>query len=311
MNTGGTSTAPVPPCLGNPLPMPTDGFVSAASNGCGITGTWYVASDGAGTTVASPAANVTPVLQGGGRACMTGSTIVDSTFAAWGAVIGLDFNHATGDAQAYDANAAGIGGFEVTFTGNFTQQGLRVNFKKTVLGSNEAWPFVPIARPGTYRIRFADAFVPDTWSQSDHGMGVDATQVSGFEVDVVGGSVASNFDFCVESVIPLPINDDGSLGNKPVTFVPLTLDSTAIVTASSNGAGIQGNYFCGSPTGFSVTCGMSATSGSNPYRSPAGMCASGNMTTSTDNWGAVVGLFLNVAPGTSTLSPYDATVDKT
>jgi hypothetical protein len=315
----GSSGTTVPDCLGNPLPMPEGGFVMPNSNGCNMTGAWYWFKDlpvgSLETTVTAPANTLTtPVVASGGRACIRGNTVVDPTYLAWGAGIGFDFNNPMGGAakQSFDAKAHGIGGFEITVTGSFPQ-GLSVQFAPTVMASNQANPFVPVTHPGTYRVRLADAFVPMQWTSVNAGSGVDPTQVGSLQVTVVGGALSSAFDFCIESVIPLPIVDDGSLGTKPVTFAPLPLDATGSVLASSNPAGIQGVYYCVSPAGATSSC---ASSGSTvPYRSnvngsaSGGMCVSGMTTTSTDNWGGIVGLALNQSPAGARL-PYNGGAHK-
>jgi hypothetical protein len=310
--TGGSSAAP-PPCLGNPLPMPAIGWVDASSNGCGALGPWYWFKDAPAsgstleTKVTSPALNVTPVAATGGKACLSGHTVVDSSFAAWGAGIGLDLNNPTGtQQQPYDYASHGIGGFEVTLSGSFPQ-GIKVQLTQAAVALNEGVPYVSAARPGTYRVRFSDAFVPLGWSVTNAGAGVDPARFAALQFAVNGSSLDSDFSFCVESVIPLPIDDDGSLGTKPVKFVNLPLDSTAMVTASSNSLGIHGLFTCAAPSGYSVTCGSSAIS-SNPYRtSIGGMCLSGMTTTATTNWGALINLTLNQASATSSALSYNGT----
>ena len=311
-NTGGTTAAP-PPCLGNPLPMPASGWVDASSNGCGAVGPWYWFKDAPAsgstleTKVTSTASNATPVMASGGKACLSGHTVVDSSFGAWGAGIGLDFNNPTGtQQQPYDYVSHGIGGFEITLSGSFPQ-GIKVQLTQAALAKNEGVPYVSVARPGTYRVRFADAFVPLSWSSTNAGAGVDPARFAALQVMVNGSSLDSDFSFCVESVIPLPVNDDGSMGVKPVTFVNLPLNSTAMVTSGSNSVSIQGVFTCVSPSGYSVTCGSSATS-SNPYRSSiGGMCLSGMTTTATANWGALINLTLNQASATSSALSYNGT----
>lgn len=316
-SSGGTGTVTPPPaCLGNPLPMPANGWVASTSNGCGIQGQWYWIKDSPtvtnpfATTVTVPAtADASPVAVGGGKVCLQGSTVEDglpdSEFTAWGATLSLDLNSSGTVASSYDATAHDIGGFEVKLTGNFPQ-GVRVSFAPLEESAQVAAPFVVFFRPGVYRVRFDDAFVPMDWTWvTNPGKAINQKQVARLKFTIVGGSLAEAFNYCVESVIPLPRVDDGSLGLQPVRFVPLPIDVTAAFDAASNAVGIQGEYACHAPEGSTFQCGDPATPG--PYRAAAkSMCVSGEFTGADTEWGANLGLSLNQVPASDVLGSFDA-----
>lgn len=321
---GGSSvtTAPltVPACLGVALPMVRGGAIRSADNGCGIVGSWYWFKDSPSaanpleTKVSSPTdPNVTSVVEPGGKACLKGETVLDPEFGAWGAGVGFDFVNSGQGKKAYDATARQIGGFEVTITGEFPQ-GLRIQFNAPLQAETEPPPFVSVARAGTYRVRLADAFVPTSWANvSNAGAAVDPTKLGSLQVQVVGGEKSAPFDFCVETIIPLPIQDEGDLGKKPVRFVALPLPETSLFAAASNLAEIQGHYYCVGATGNAIRCGT--VGGTGPYRAnvvgaAGGMCVSGSMTKSEDDWGALIGLNLKQASATAERQPYSALANK-
>src|SRR5262249_22713909 len=155
----------------------------------------------AGTTVTGVTTDVAPYRAGSGM-CVSGSTIVDSTFAAYGALIGLHLaNPANGDPVPYNAAAHGIIGFEVAVTGTFTQE-LRFSFVP-VLPYELTSPFVPIKAPGTYQIMMADAEVPASWDVSNAGEKVNPASVTAVELFIAGGSASAPFDVCISSLKPI------------------------------------------------------------------------------------------------------------
>lgn len=310
---GGTSTVgtttPPPACLGNPLPMPANGFVAANSNGCGITGSWYWYKDKIEGTVTDetdvtlPPTAGTPVISTGGAVCLEGHTV--AVEGAWGAGIGINLDNPLGTAKTYDLTAHGIGGFEVTVTGEFPQ-GLRMNFADAT--ANIAAPFVPMARPGTYRIMLADAFVPIGWDTSVAGTGVVPTAVGQLQFQVVGGQLDKNFKFCVTSVIPLPVVDDGSMGTKPVSFVSLPIDADGIATADTSLSIQGGRYYCALPSGVPFQCGAAADSLANAFNPTLGnLYLASSMGTDYTIWGGTIGLNLNY---TTVVDRWNGTVHK-
>jgi hypothetical protein len=174
--------------------------VDSTTNGCGIEGAWYWYSDMAGTTVADAVANMAPYRAGSGM-CIRGSTIVDATFAAYGAAIGLDLNYNGTQPLAYNATAAGVQGFRVTIGGSFTQP-LRFAFvmdPNTTLPS----PFVTLPGTGTHEVLISNAVVPSTWDVANAGQTVNPVAITGVQIQVVGAEVAGPFDLCVTSLSPL------------------------------------------------------------------------------------------------------------
>jgi hypothetical protein len=114
------------------LPIDADGWVARECNERGIQGPWYCYADGIAT---SSCVDGTVPYRAGAGMCISGSTIVDTTYAAWGAGIALGLNE-SGDMggtaasvkSAYNATMNGVTGFEVEITGTTGNLPIRIGF---------------------------------------------------------------------------------------------------------------------------------------------------------------------------------------
>jgi hypothetical protein len=209
------STNNGPTCGTVDVPMAENGWVERASTGCGIQGSFYWFADSQGTTLTGVTQGSVPYRPGSGM-CLTGRTVVDPDYQAWGAAIGLDlsYNTNTNIQEAWDATAYGVVGFRVTVSGTTGKVPLR--FQVESLASrpaDTALPFVEIEAPGTYTVLFEDAHVPSSWDISNAGEAADPSSIYSISLLVVGGGdTASDFDVCLTSLRPIVGETSGTGG---------------------------------------------------------------------------------------------------
>jgi hypothetical protein len=197
--TGSGGTGSAISCTPSNLTVDETGWIDGSSNSCGIQGGWYWFADAAGTVVEATAGQA-PYRAGTGM-CLSGSTIEDATFAAFGASIGLNLNQMDTNPLLYDAAAMGVTGFEISVSGTFTQE-LRFAFvadNNTMLAS----PFVAVAGVGVHQVLIADASVPATWDVPNAGQVADASSIMGVQLGIVGGVADAPFDVCLTSIKPI------------------------------------------------------------------------------------------------------------
>ncbi len=203
---GGGSTMPTttgdPSCtpVDEPLAIDSTGWVAGDTNKSGIQGAWYWYADGVGTTVTGATKDAPPFVAGKGM-CLSGATIVDTTYAAWGAGIGLDLN-ATGGATAakapFNATAKGITGFRINVSGDLGGLPLRVNINNPALYGDNA-PFVELSASGSYCVKISEA-KQGSWVAG--AKTADPSAVVALQFQIVGGKTAAPFSFCIDSIEP-------------------------------------------------------------------------------------------------------------
>jgi len=158
----------------------------------------------------------------GSGICLSGETIKDTTYAAWGCGIGLSLNAAETD----DTGAVGDAGtdekltysgpatcFELTFTGTTGGLTLRVGFTQYAdpsIKSQGVAPFKTLRAftdGWTGQVCFADVTCPNWPTAPDQGCPADmvATPSSSYDlqIQVPGGDGANVYDFCLTKVVPL------------------------------------------------------------------------------------------------------------
>jgi len=168
---------------------------------------------------------VTPYRAGSGM-CISGETIMDETYAAWGAGIGLSLND-TGEAEgasvksAYNASMNGVAGFQISITGTTGEKPIRVGFTGAAEDTGLPSPFWEVPGPGDYTVMLADAVVPAAWEDTANaGEYADPTSIFDMQIQVVGGGPGAGapYDFCVASVTP--VGEDGGVivGDMPSPY---------------------------------------------------------------------------------------------
>jgi hypothetical protein len=162
----------------------------------------------------------------GGGICLSGATIKDSTYAAWGCGIGLSLNTAEASGStATDGGTSDAGTsdkltysgpatcFELTFTGTTGGLPLRVGFTQYADPSIKTQGVAPFKTLKAFtdgwtgQVCFADVTCPN-WSTAP-GQGCPANLVAtpsssyDMQIQVPGGDSANTYDFCLTKVIPL------------------------------------------------------------------------------------------------------------
>jgi hypothetical protein len=178
--------------------MDSTGWVDLASTGCSIQGAWWWDKDKQGTTVTGVAANTTPYVAGKGM-CLKGQTIADPTYAAWGAIIGLDLN--SNLAAGWSATTQGVVGVDMELTGSSTAE-LRLEYENSNNRTTSP-PFVPVSI-GRNIVLIDRAVVPPTWDAVNAGEKADPGSIRKLQLHVAGGGLkAADFDVCITRVRPI------------------------------------------------------------------------------------------------------------
>lgn len=183
----------------------SDGFIRLEGNALDMQGPVYAISDGVSSTQRG-----NPFRDG--KYCVSGT--FSGAEADWGAGIAFDLNHPPGGgAKAAYQPAGKVDGFRIALSG--TSPGpVRVQF---ILDEPQAGnqPLL-VGRLGTttdYRIDWAQ--VPTSWEVDDAGREVGD---SIYSVQVyLDGSVAGDFDVCVDDFLPLPAAELGGDAQPPAT----------------------------------------------------------------------------------------------
>jgi len=177
-----------------------------SDNPCGIQGAFYAYGDGTSCTM--PADN-NPCSAG--QCCITGATVVDSTYTAWGCGMGLSLNDSGGNPSVKSPYAPGTTGtatgFRVTLSGNSPAE-VRISYTQVADTTGVVSPFrngstgaSDVTVPGTYDVMFTDVSCP-TWATTQ-GCTPGGSNPYDFQVGVAGGSVAGAFNVCITELTPL------------------------------------------------------------------------------------------------------------
>jgi hypothetical protein len=222
--TGGSSGSGGAMCSNSDLstlPIDEDGWVAKECNDRGIQGAFYCYDDGVNmTSCPVPAADGTrpPPYRAGGGMCVSGTTTLDPTYAAWGAGIGLSLADSGGMPSVkgpYNATANGVTGFHIDITGSTGMLPLRVAYTGSATPEG-AQPFVQFPAGATsLDVPIADALVPESWTTDPNaGMHADPASIFDLQVQITGGDAASTYDFCIAKVTPIT-NGPPMGGNVP------------------------------------------------------------------------------------------------
>src|SRR5690606_8097864 len=133
------------------LPLDETGWVARECNSSGIQGAWYCYADNIAPT--SCVSGMVPYRAGAGM-CVSGETVMDDTFAAWGAGIGLSLNE-TGEGEdgsasvksAYNATMNEVAGFRISITGDTGGKPIRVGFTGAAADTGLPSPFWELPAP--------------------------------------------------------------------------------------------------------------------------------------------------------------------
>jgi hypothetical protein len=263
--TSGTAGAGGPACVPNPANL-----INSAAWNCDLTtpiaiqGAVYPYGDGSSCPFGptSPPTNICT----SGSCCLTGTTVVDPTFAKWGCGIGMELNSSGGTAPVKSVYPGPVKCFDITLTGSSGGNTVRVGFTQSANPTNQVSPYVEIA-PFTAgwsgQVCFTDAECPGyaitagtcTKAVGTAGMPYD------LQIQVSAGSTPTTvgaYNVCVSKVAPVLTTTGGGTTNSCSTVTgqgTITQQfGTAHVTCSGKDYVVQNNAW-GSTAGQTITYG--------------------------------------------------------
>ncbi|HWZ91972.1 MAG TPA: hypothetical protein VNW92_24075 [Polyangiaceae bacterium] len=201
LGTGGSAGGTGAVCSTDPnLVNATGCFVGCdptlgTDNPQGIQGAFYTFGDGSSCT--TPLLNP-PCATGG--ICLTGSTVVDATYAKWGCGIGLELNATGGTPSVKQPYAGSASCFNYTLTGNSGGNEVRIAFTQTADTTGRVSPYVsvmPFSSGATGTICTKDVSCQGQMNCALTNMQYD------LQIEVVGGNHAGAYNVCLSSLTPV------------------------------------------------------------------------------------------------------------
>jgi hypothetical protein len=218
-------------CAGNILEKdlgPNDNWIgglpdSDIDDPCGIQGPIYAYGDtesatalGLSPSCTIPADEDATISCASGRCCISGTTVQDREYAAWGCGIGFGLRH-TATEERLPYSEPSVAGFRFTVEGTLTEgQYVRVHLKQPGSGENSCAPFLggeswsgspidPIALvegPFQGEVRFDEVACPaDTGA--DCGCTPPGPAPLDLQFQVTGGLALGPYEFCVTELSAL------------------------------------------------------------------------------------------------------------
>lgn len=177
-----------------------DWIANTSGKSCGVQGSVFGFGDT--TSWVKP---TTPICSAGatGTCCISGTTITDSTYAAYGAGMGLDLNSSGGTTPTKGAYSGSAKGFKFTLTGTFpTGATMRIMYAPGATVPTQTDPYKEMpAAAGTYTVLFSEVTCP-TWATT--GCPAASTTPYQFKVQLNGGGATGvgAYNFCLTSIVP-------------------------------------------------------------------------------------------------------------
>jgi hypothetical protein len=214
---GGSSGSPSAGMGGSGTPITCEGprneltidgthWIPGDCNDYEIEGAWYcitdeIADDDCDHTTSQPRYDDQVVGY-----CISGTTILDAEFKAWGATLAFELHNDGAAKSSYDATAHGVVGFELTVQGITSGNPLRVTFTPTITGVDPS-PFVEYPsleyETRTLTTLIEDAIVPPEWEVASAGDVPDPTAIVDVQLQVVGAQREAPYEFCITQVVPI------------------------------------------------------------------------------------------------------------
>ena len=182
----------------------TNNWIQSASTSCGVQGALYAFSD------PKTCSSITDVCAAGSAGCcVTGTTIVDSTYADYGCGLGLDLNSSGGTNATKSPYAGSAKGFKITLSGSVSKgQPIRIMYSSTATDpTGGTSPYKEVTDVGTYSVLFSDATCPSWATTGDKCTPVSGSAAYSIKVQVAGGGASTDpvgpFNVCITSLTPL------------------------------------------------------------------------------------------------------------
>jgi hypothetical protein len=175
----------------------------------GIQGAWYGYGDGKSC---SDETGLNPCKSG--KCCISGHTIVDMTFAAWGCGLGLSLNASGGEMSVKSAYTGTAREFTATLEGDTGGRTIRIGVTQAADTNGQVAPYVEVlplemGTPTTTKFSFADAKYP-SWCMGNaacdglEGKSADPTKAYDIQFQVVGGEADADYNLCITSLVASP-----------------------------------------------------------------------------------------------------------
>jgi hypothetical protein len=217
----GAAGAGGPACVPNPADLiNTAAFNCDLATPIAIQGSVYAYGDGASCPFGptSPPSNICTT----GSCCISGTTVLDTTFAKWGCGIGVELNSSGGAAPIKSVYPGPVKCFNITLTGSSGGNTVRVGFTQSAMPTNQVSPYVEIApftNGWTGQVCFTDAECPSyaitagtcTKAVGTAGMPFD------LQIQVSAGSTATTvgaYNVCVSTIAPVLTTTGGGSTNS-------------------------------------------------------------------------------------------------
>jgi len=165
----------------------------------GLQGAFYTYGDGVQCCEGTICEGQNPCATG--QCCWSGTTVVDSTYAAWGCGLGLELSATGGGESVKRAYAGDATCFAISITGDSGGNKVRIGFTQFQDTTGMVSPFIEIlsiAGDWSGTVCFEDAACP-TWASAEQ---CEITgEVFDLQIQVVGGEREGSFDLCVDSIV--------------------------------------------------------------------------------------------------------------
>jgi hypothetical protein len=213
----GAGGMPAPACVPDPTELiNANGWNCDLNESIAIQGAVYGYSDGSSCSV--PASGKICTSAG---CCISGTTVVDTTYAKWGCGIGMELHSSGGTNPTKSVYTGPVKCFDITLTGSSGNNVVRISFTQSGTPAKDAVaPFteIPAFTNGWKgQVCFADVSCP-SWAVTamtcDKGAG-DGTPVD-LQIQVSAGSTTTTtgaYNVCATSIVPVSMGG-GSGGSS-------------------------------------------------------------------------------------------------
>jgi hypothetical protein len=186
----------------------------------GLQGAFYTYGDGSSCASTTPAVGSAPPCASTG-VCLSGTTVVDSTYAKWGCGIGFELNASGGTTSVKSAYSGPATCFNYTLTGSPGQNEIRVAFTQSADTTGKVSPYKSILpsawKNGTYT---GTICLGDVSCNNQLNCTPPAATPSAYDlqIGVVGGNAASGaYNICLSNLTP---QGSGSSTLNPIVATP-------------------------------------------------------------------------------------------
>jgi hypothetical protein len=178
----------------------------SSDNPKGIQGAFYGFGDGSSCAVEDP------ICTKGSGVCMTGTTVVDQTYAKWGCGIGLQLNSSGGTNPTRAVYSGPAQCFSYMLSGNSGGNEVRIGFTETATVISLISPYVSIpafTNGHSGQICFKDVNCQSQLVCTQTVTTGCCTPITGngtpydLQIGVVGGNHMGNFNVCLTSLEPM------------------------------------------------------------------------------------------------------------